>query len=44
VIRFIGRVENYLNTRRSTGLVMSDRPGGNGAEEDKFLTGCLRCS
>lgn len=41
VIMFIERIENYLNTRRSTGLVITDRPGGNRAAEDKYLTRCL---
>jgi hypothetical protein len=41
VIMFIERVETYLNAHRSTGLVITDRPGGNRTAEDEFLTGCL---
>jgi hypothetical protein len=41
VILFIERVENYLATRNSNGVVITDRPGGDRAAEDLFLTDCL---
>ncbi len=41
VIMFIERAESYLQGLRSTGLVITDRPGGGRAAEDEFLTDCL---
>jgi hypothetical protein len=41
VIMFIERVESLLQAHRSTGLVITDRPGGDRAAEDRFLTNCL---
>ncbi len=41
VIMFIERIESYLSTQGSTGVVITDRPGGDRAAEDVFLTDCL---
>jgi len=41
VIMFIERSENYLSGQGSTGVVVTDRPGGDRPAEDQFLTDCL---
>ncbi len=35
------RVENRFRAGRSEGVIIVDRPGGDRAAEDRFLTGCL---
>jgi hypothetical protein len=38
---FLERVEIYLQRTNSDGIVISDRPGGDRKDEDKFLSNCL---
>lgn len=42
VIMLLERLANRLKELRSTALLVADRPGGNRAEEDRFIADCLQ--